>query len=165
MANILTVVRTAHRDGEGQKLREGVPLAAGYLSLRTAIVRQALMTGSHDVCHMSLLKSFINNGESVAPMPFTQIGGTDYLLQVKKIIYFRPSTPKQIGAQRRVKELSFCVKLLGLPMGTYAWQTLVKCEGRMRCCSNRPCTEMEGSSRSTSERHDQTAVRCTRTSV
>ena len=58
----------------------------------------------------------------MAPMPFNLIGGSDNQFEVKRIVDFRPRTPKQSGAQRRVKELSFCVEWLGLLMGTDAWQ-------------------------------------------
>ena len=75
-----------------------------------------------NVSHVSLLKPFIDNGEPVASMPFNMIGGTDNQFEVKRMVDFRPKTPKQGGAQRQVKELSFCVEWLGLPMGTDAWQ-------------------------------------------
>ena len=77
---------------------------------------------AHEVFHVSLQKPFIDNGEPVAPMPFNLIGGSDNQFEVKRIVDLRPKTPKQSGAQRRVKELSSCVEWLGLPMGTDAWQ-------------------------------------------
>ena len=65
---------------------------------------------AHNVFHVSLLKPFIDDGEPVAPMPFNLIGGSDNQFEVKRVVDFRPKTPKQSGAQRRVKELSFCVE-------------------------------------------------------
>ena len=77
---------------------------------------------AHNMFHVSLLKPFVSNGEPVSPMPFNLIGGSEKQLEVKKVFDFRPKTPKNNGTARRVKDLSFFVEWLGLPLGTDAWQ-------------------------------------------
>ena len=55
-------------------------------------------------------------------MPYTPIGGANNEFEVEAILDFKPKTPKRTGQLRRVRELSFHVKWLGLDWGVDAWQ-------------------------------------------
>ena len=77
---------------------------------------------AHNVSHVSLLKPYISNGEPVPPMPFNLVGGTENEYEVKRVTDFNPKTPKRKGGARRVRELTFYVEWLGLPLGADAWQ-------------------------------------------
>ena len=77
---------------------------------------------AHNVFHVSLLKPYLDNGESVEPVPYTLIGGADNEFEVEVITDFKPKTPKRGGQLRKVRDLSFHVKWLGLDWGADAWQ-------------------------------------------
>ena len=80
------------------------------------------MWRAHNVFHVSLLKPYLDNGEACEPVPYTLIGGADNEFEVEVIIDFKPKTPKRNGQLRKVRDLSFCVKWLGLDWGVDAWQ-------------------------------------------
>ena len=84
---------------------------------------------AHNVFHISLLKPYIDNGEAVEPVPYTLIGGADNEFAVEAVLDFKPKTPKRTGQLRRIKDLSFHVKWLGLDWGVDAWQPWGNLEG------------------------------------
>ena len=84
---------------------------------------------AHNVFHVSLLKPFVSNGEPVSPMPFNLVGGSENQFEVKRVLDFKPKTLKKNGSARKVKDLSFCVEWLGLPLGADAWQPWANLKG------------------------------------
>lgn len=77
---------------------------------------------AHNTFHVSLLRPFKHNGEAVEPMSFTLVGGADEEWQVEHVTDFNPKILKPSGAHRRVREVDFTVKWLGLAAGVDAVQ-------------------------------------------
>ena len=77
---------------------------------------------AHNVFHVSLLKPYMDDGEVVDPVPYTLIGGADNEFEVEVISDFKPKAPKRTGQLRKVRDLTFHVKWLGLDWGVDAWQ-------------------------------------------
>ena len=84
---------------------------------------------AHNVFHVSLLRPYKNNGEPVAPMSYTLVGGKDDAWEVERILDFGPKQPKRTGAPRRVRDLHFMVKWLGLDYGPDAEQPYSNLKG------------------------------------
>ena len=77
---------------------------------------------AHNMFHVSLLKPFLDNGEAADAVPYTLIGGADNEFEVEVITDFKPKAPQRNGQLRKVRDLSFFVKWLGLDWGVDAWQ-------------------------------------------
>ena len=84
---------------------------------------------AHNVFHVSLLKPYISNGEAVDPLSFTLKGGKDNEYEVEEIYDYAPKSLHKDGKQRKVSELVYYVKWLGLPMGSQARQTYKNVQG------------------------------------
>ena len=84
---------------------------------------------AHNVFYVSLLKPYIDNDEAVDPVPYTLIGGADNEFEVEVISDFKPKAPKRTGQLRKVRDLSFHVKWLGLDWGVDALQPLENLKG------------------------------------
>ena len=77
---------------------------------------------AHNVFHVSQLKPFVSNGETVDPISFTLRGGKDNEFEVERISNFGPKTKTKRGQARKVRDLTFYVKWRGVRQGIDAAQ-------------------------------------------